>query len=55
MKEQIQILIAQHKLFIEECEIGISSTHSRGLFEVLSKEIELRTVFLSELENLLSF
>ena len=55
MKEQIELLIAQHKLFREECEIEISSTHSRSLFELLSKEIELRTVFLSELENLLSF
>ena len=56
MKEQIQLLIAQHKIHKEECEIEMNSNYDRAFYdEALFKEIEMRSLFISELEELLSF
>lgn len=57
MKEQIKLLIAQHKLYKEECEIELKNLEYSNLFlkPKLRGEIEMRNVFISELEELLSY
>ena len=49
MKEQIQLLIAQHKLHKEECEVEWVNADEYLAIQ-LEKEIEMRSVFISELE-----
>lgn len=59
MKEQIQLLIAQHRLHKVEAEQELNYELQKVLYSQpgvktkLRKEIEMRTVFISELENLL--
>lgn len=66
MKEQIQLLIAQHKLHKEEAvyelnmlsgykqDLTLSKTNIKMLNDI-EKEIEMTTLFICELEELLSF
>ena len=56
MRGQIELLIAQHKLHKEECELEFNSLEYSNLFlkPQLRREIEMRSVFISELENLIS-
>ena len=55
MKEQIQLLIAQHKMLREEANYEMNNPIN-GILDNsdLLKEIEMRSVFISELENLIS-
>lgn len=59
MKEQIQLLIAQHRLHKVEAEQELNYELQKVLYSQpgvktkLRKEIEMRTVFISELKNLL--
>ena len=58
MREQIQLLIAQHKMLREEAEQEMDS-YTRAMcyedsYTKLDTEVEMRSVFISELENLIS-
>lgn len=61
MKQAIQQLIEQHKLHKAEAEIELASEVEKGFYSQigtkhsLKKEIEMRTLFISELQELLSF
>lgn len=59
MKEQIQLLIAQHKLHLEECKVELEGEHQvlfeYSKYDVIKQEIEMITLFISELQELLSF
>lgn len=60
MREQIQLLIVQHKLHLEECKVELQAEVEKGMFsqlcvrQKLKTEIEMRSVFISELESLIS-
>ena len=57
MKEQIQLLIAQHKLHKEEAVYELNMINNSIKFDEypsLEKEIEMRTLFICELEQLIS-
>jgi hypothetical protein len=57
MKEQIKLLIEQHKLHKNECEEELNSLKNyiggEFTFFAIQKEVEMRTLFISELEQLL--
>lgn len=59
MKKQIQLLIAQHSLHKAEADQELNYELQKVLYSQPGvktkwrKEIEMRTVFISELENLL--
>jgi hypothetical protein len=52
MKEQIKLLIEQHRLFKQEAEVELNLSKGFHVY-TLNKEIEMRTIFISELEGLL--
>lgn len=60
MKEQIELLIAQHKEHKEEAEYELASEIKKVLYSQIGvktkliKEIEMRTLFIIELEELIS-
>jgi hypothetical protein len=55
MKGQIELLIAQHKLFKQQAEIELEAELQKVLYSQLCvkpklrKEIEMKTLFISEL------
>jgi hypothetical protein len=54
MKEQIKLLIEQHRLHKQEAEIeSTSKSYANYQKRELYKEVEMRTLFISELEELL--
>jgi hypothetical protein len=57
MKEQIQILIGEHKLNKQQAEVELDSFEGAMVYEErfteLDKEVELRQLFIQELEELL--
>ena len=54
MKEQIQLLIAQHKMLREEAEQEMDSYTDAMCYKDRYTEVEMRSVFISELEDLIS-
>lgn len=55
MKEQVQLLIAQHKMHVEECKEELQKLDGDYINGAkLLEQIEMRTLFISELENLIS-
>lgn len=60
MKEQIELLIAQHKEHKEEAEYELAYEIEKVLYSQIGvktkliKEIEMRTLFISELKELIS-
>lgn len=55
MKEQIQLLIAQHKMLMQECREELENLYGDYITGAkLLEQIEMRSVFISELEDLIS-
>lgn len=62
MKERIEQLIQHHKLAKQECwelinelrEINKKDSEAKALIEKFAQEYSLRSVFISDLEDLLS-